>query len=174
MGKIDDHAKRLPLVDTLHSSRDTGHLCQPLDNVIRCHTQTIRGGNRSQAVAHVESSHQLRFNHHLSSGKNQVEARAMSMKLYVHCSNCSRSVYAIVQNRHATVLLQHVIARVIAIENGSGAYSQPFVSRRIKTFKKTRFSTKVRFHSLMKIKMLMRKVCHDTYIKIAPGNSMQL
>src|SRR5258708_24659648 len=92
MGKIDDHAKRLPLVDTLHSARDTCHLCQSLYNVIRCHTQTIRSGNCSQAVAHVESSHQLRFNHHLRSGKNQVEERAMSTKLYVHRSNCSRLV----------------------------------------------------------------------------------
>src|SRR5438105_9003508 len=98
----------------------------------------------------------------------------MSFELHVDCSYRGGLVDAIIQDRHAAVGFQLLIAHIIAIENGSGMYSQPLVSQRIKIFKETSFSAEIRCHRLMKIKMLMRKVRHDPYIKIAAGDSMQL
>src|SRR5207245_5223196 len=109
----------------------------------------------------------------LPTWKDRPEARAMSLELHVHCPDSSRAVDAIVDNRHPAVGLQRLIAHIIAIENGSRTYSQPFVSHGIETFKKTRFSTKVRFHSLMKINMLMRNIGNDTYIKMTNRESEQ-
>src|ERR1051326_3394691 len=97
----------------------------------------------------------------------------MSIELHIHCPHRRRPIDTVVDNRYPAIGFQYLVANIIAIENGSWMYPEPFVTHGIKTFKKTRFSTQICLHSLMKIKMFMRNIGHDAYIKIASPHPVQ-
>src|SRR5579859_5239649 len=117
VGIVDNHGELLPLVNTLHTSRDALNRAQSTHNVGWLNALTICSGDCGQAIAYVETSNQWRFNQKFAAGQvqliplsdNNAKTSAVSIKLQVYRANGGWLIYPIIKDGNPATGFQPLV-----------------------------------------------------------------